>query len=96
MTRPYEFDQNASGGADANEFEQMPLLTKDQFGKAVVDRITKGGEKSHLTYDSDSFCLVSDDVVGFYLTGAYKDFQHAQPNRRAAVIEHSVCTWFSL
>ena len=78
-----------------NNDPPIPLLTKNQFAKAILDRIVQGGEAWPLDYDPKGFCLVTGGAPIYNLGNAYQEFEMAEPTGRAKNIRHYVRAWFS-
>ncbi len=65
------------------------LLSKDEFGQTIADRMKRAGEAGKVTYDSKHFCIVIEDedenseLVGqFNLDNVYQAYSPRMNNSR--------------
>lgn len=74
-------------------------ITPDRFVAIVLRRMSKIKEFQELTYDKDLFCVkfkhVKNQSNTFNLHNVYKDYQKAEPKRRAKVLDEYILAFAS-
>ena len=80
---------------DTDNDVPIPMLSKEHFAEAILDRMVQTGETLPLRYEPQGFRLASSDGHVFNLGNAYGEFSAAPPSKRAKILRHYVRGWLS-
>ena len=78
---------------DTDNDVPIPMLSKEHFAEAILDRMVQTGETLPLRYEPQGFRLASSDGHVFNLGNAYGEFSAAPPSKRAKILSHYVRGW---